>query len=54
MQGRDMPSAVKRAKRYLWRVVERSVDLPLGKGTQVGGLGSMGMAGGVLVGRLLF
>ena len=36
-KGRDMPSAVKRAKRYLWRVVERSVGLPIGKGVQVGG-----------------
>ncbi|GAB4815842.1 hypothetical protein N2152v2_002888 [Parachlorella kessleri] len=33
-KGRDMPSAVKRAKRYLWRVVERSVGLPMGKGVQ--------------------
>lgn len=35
-KGRDVPGAVRRARRYLWRVVERSVDLPIGKGQQVG------------------
>ena len=33
-KGADVPSAVRSAKRYVWRALERSVGLPLGSGLQ--------------------
>ncbi|KAI3425347.1 hypothetical protein D9Q98_009111 [Chlorella vulgaris] len=33
-KGADVATAVKRAKKYVWRVLERSRDLPLGQGSQ--------------------
>ena len=34
-KGHDVPAAARRAKRYLWRALERSADLPIGGGVQV-------------------
>ncbi|PSC75210.1 thiamine biosynthetic bifunctional enzyme chloroplastic isoform C [Micractinium conductrix] len=33
-KGADVSTAVRRAKKYVWRMLERSMDLPLGQGPQ--------------------